>query len=188
MAHPLPADSVRGRVRLFIAQHANLLGADVIECGAKIHDPIAWWMSARDLATGRWTGVDQEPGDNVDVVADLERLPADWAGAFTGAVCSEVLEHVRRPSRALFEIRRVLKPGGVLIVTTLTAFPLHGFPADYRRWTERGLAVELEDSGFVDIRTERAGAVEFRLNDHGEAGVMTLSSPIHAFAVCRVPC
>lgn len=184
----LPPQSVRGAIRTFVAQHADLLGADVLECGSRRHDPIAWWTTARDLAAGKWTGIDLEPGDNVDVVADLHHLPGEWAGRFTGVLCSETLEHVRRPVSALRELYRVMRPGAALIVTTLTAFPIHNFPHDYRRWTEEGLRVELEDAGFDRIVTSRAGSVRFCLNDHGERGETVLDCPIHVFAAAFKPC
>ena len=183
---PLPSTSVRGRIRDFIAARIHLLGDDVLECGSRLHDPSCWWMSARELASGgRWTGVDAQDGENVDIVADLEALPAQWSGRFSGVLCSEVLEHVRRPARALAELHRVLREGGALVVTTLTAFPIHAFPNDYRRWTEAGLKAELEDSGFTGVVTARAGAVRFELNDHGERGTTILDCPIHVFAVAR---
>jgi SAM-dependent methyltransferase len=48
------------------------------------------------------------------VLGDLEAMPfAD--GTFGTVLCSEVLEHVPDPARALWEIRRVLRSGGVLI-------------------------------------------------------------------------
>lgn len=129
-----------------------------------------------------------QAGDNVDVVADIECLPAAWGGRFSGVLCSEVLEHVRRPVRALEELRRVMRPGATLIVTTLTAFPIHAFPNDFRRWTEAGLTAELEDAGFERIRTERAGSVRFNLNDHGEPGFTVLDCPVHVFAIAFRPC
>jgi len=33
-------------------------------------------------------------------------------------VCSEVLEHLTEPSMAIYEMHRILKPGGVLLLTT----------------------------------------------------------------------
>ena len=184
---PLPPDSVRGCIRRFIAQHVDLLGDDVLECGGRVDPAVATWMTARDLARGAWTATDLAPGRNVDVVADLHCLPPNWRRRFTGVLCSEVLEHVRRPQIALTELRRVLRPGGVLLVTTLTAFPIHNFPNDYRRWTEAGLAVELEDAGFTSIKTSAAGSVTFTLNDHGEPGTVKRSCPVHVFAVARAP-
>lgn len=184
---PLPPDSVRGRIAAFITQQADLLGDDVLECGARLPTPSAWWASARFLASGRWTGIDLQPGLNVDAVADLHCLPSEWRQRFSGVLCSETLEHVRRPPQALTELRRVLRPGGALLVTTMTAFPVHNHPNDYRRWTKAGLCAELEDAGFVSIKTESAGSVDFTLNDHGEAGLTRLSCPIHVFAVARSP-
>jgi SAM-dependent methyltransferase len=48
------------------------------------------------------------------VLGDVEAMPFDDA-TFGTVVCTEVLEHVPDPSRALAEIKRVLVPGGVLI-------------------------------------------------------------------------
>lgn len=51
---------------------------------------------------------------------DAETLPfAD--GAFDVVIMSEVIEHLLRPERAVWEISRVLKPGGVFIMTTNNA-------------------------------------------------------------------
>lgn len=48
------------------------------------------------------------------VEGDIESMPFE-DGAFATVVCTEVLEHVPYPATALEEIRRVLKPGGLLI-------------------------------------------------------------------------
>ena len=59
------------------------------------------------------------------VAAEGERL-VFAAASFDGVTCSEVLEHVFDKPRAMAEIARVLKPGGVLLLTTprrsVTAF------------------------------------------------------------------
>jgi len=51
------------------------------------------------------------------VVGDLERLPFTPC-SFDVVVCFEVIEHVHRGELALDELRRVLRPGGVLIVSS----------------------------------------------------------------------
>jgi ubiquinone/menaquinone biosynthesis C-methylase UbiE len=50
-------------------------------------------------------------------VADLHRIPFP-AAAFDLVFCCECLEHVGRPGVVLAELRRVLKPGGRLVLTT----------------------------------------------------------------------
>ncbi len=47
---------------------------------------------------------------------DAERLPLANA-SFDRVLCSEVLEHVRHPERVLQEIARVLRPGGLAVVS-----------------------------------------------------------------------
>jgi len=51
------------------------------------------------------------------VVGDLERLPFAPC-SFDVAVCFEVIEHVNRRELALDELRRILRPEGVLIVSS----------------------------------------------------------------------
>lgn len=184
--HKLPPDTVRGRVRGWIERHADQLGDDVLEVGSRLHVPGAWWLVNRDLARGQWTGIDMQEGDGVDVVADLHSLPAEWEGRFSGVVCSEVLEHVARPWRALPELLRVMRPGALAVFTVPSCFPLHAFPDDYYRFSESGLGVLMEDAGFVDIVLASAGRVDFRLDDHG-ASIAKRSTPMHTFAVARAP-
>jgi SAM-dependent methyltransferase len=59
------------------------------------------------------------------VVADLRRLPFRTA-AFASATCAETLEHVAEDRRALEELSRVLRPGGVLAGSV---------PHDPRQWS-----------------------------------------------------
>jgi 2-polyprenyl-3-methyl-5-hydroxy-6-metoxy-1,4-benzoquinol methylase len=54
--------------------------------------------------------------DSERVVGDILRLPfAD--GTFDVVVSSEVIEHTVEPRRAVSELARVLRPGGVLVIT-----------------------------------------------------------------------
>jgi SAM-dependent methyltransferase len=62
---------------------------------------------------------------------------------------TQVLEHVSSPQAYLREAFRVLKPGGVLLLSTHGVYPDHGCPFDYWRWTADGLTLELERSNYV---------------------------------------
>jgi SAM-dependent methyltransferase len=181
----VPDNCVRGRIRRFIEKQAHLLGNDVLEIGSRMTNANAWWIVNRDLAQGNWIGCDMQPGHGVDVVADIHNPPAEWQGKFSGILCSEVLEHVARPWVALPKIKEMMQPGGWLVVTTLTSFPIHGFPDDYYRYTTSGLRLLLEDAGFRNVHTENAGEIEIKLNDHGEQGFCTRQLPMHVFGVAQ---
>lgn len=181
----LPLNSVRGRIRHFIETHADKLGDDVLEVGSRLTNKDAWWIINRDLAKGQWTGIDMQEGHGVDQVVDIHSPPAEWTGRFSGVLCSEVLEHVARPWLALPKLREIMQPGGWLVVTTLTSFPIHGFPDDFYRYTPSGLKLLLEDAGFKNVVTENAGHIEIKLNDHGETGFCTRQLPLHVFGVAQ---
>ena len=54
---------------------------------------------------------------------------------FDTVIATEVLEHLYEPQRAIDEIYRVLKPGGICILSTRFIYPYHPGPKDYYRFT-----------------------------------------------------
>jgi SAM-dependent methyltransferase len=91
--------------------------------------------------------VDVEPGNDVDVVADLHQLPQDWTNKFDAVLAISVFEHLARPWIAAHEVARVLAPGGFAYVSTHQTFPLHGYPSDYFRFSKEALALIFKDAG-----------------------------------------
>jgi 2-polyprenyl-3-methyl-5-hydroxy-6-metoxy-1,4-benzoquinol methylase len=55
--------------------------------------------------------------DTERVVGDLLALPFEDA-SFDVVICTEVIEHTITPQRAVAELARVLRPGGLLVLTT----------------------------------------------------------------------
>jgi len=74
------------------------------------------------------------PGDSVDIV-----------------LCTQVLEHLKYPPRALQEIRRLLKPGGKLYLTVPFASEEHLMPYDYFRYTRFSLDFLMREQGLTPI-------------------------------------
>jgi SAM-dependent methyltransferase len=88
-------------------------------------------------------------------------FPLDDA-AFDLVLCAETVEHVRDVQLFLSEIRRVLRPGGELALTTPAARPV-GRPEDplsphLRRFTRRSLRRVLGELGFEVRSLERRSA------------------------------
>ncbi len=69
-------------------------------------------------------------------------------------LCTEVLEHLPEPQRAVDEMFRVLKPGGTLLLTTRFLFPIHDAPHDYFRFTKYGLRHLLRRFDVLELREE----------------------------------
>jgi len=94
----------------------------------------------------------KQPG--VDIVADVHEMKTIRDGEFDNVLCTEALEHFYNPFLAVAEIRRVLKPGGRLILSTRFIFPLHEVPHDYFRFTEYGLRRLLADFDILELRPD----------------------------------
>lgn len=71
----------------------------------------------------------------------------------------ESLEHIPYPQKAIDEIHRVLRPNGLLILTTVTSFVIHRFPKDYWRFTPDGIELLLSRFRILDCTLE--GSLEW---------------------------
>src|SRR5213082_2497188 len=69
---------------------------------------------------------DMAAAAGIDKVLDLHNLALPDATVGT-AILLDAIEHVERPWRALEEIARVLKPGGVVVMTSVMYFPIHEY-------------------------------------------------------------
>ena|ERR1700730_5966384 len=84
---------------------------------------------------------------NIDFEYDHDsRLPLG-ATAYDCVLSTQVLEHVHDPFAYLRECKRVLIPGGHLLLTTHGLFEDHACPHDFWRWTGFGLRRLVEDAG-----------------------------------------
>jgi ubiquinone/menaquinone biosynthesis C-methylase UbiE len=83
---------------------------------------------------------------------------------FDVVVCSSIFHYIREPAKALLEMRRVLKPGGVLVLTDwcrdfvlgklYDAFLRAFDPAHFRTYTQAECASLLRHNGFGEIEQE----------------------------------
>jgi len=116
------------------------------------------------------------PGRALDVVLTPgQPVPLNDA-TFETVLSSQTLEHVPSPEFYLRECHRLLKPGGVLILTAPMQWRHHETPHDYYRFTRYGLRHLLESTGFAIEEITPCGGVfallgQILLNTLSERGL-----------------
>jgi SAM-dependent methyltransferase len=127
----------------FIAAHASR--HRTLDIGAQ-NSPYAAHFPQR-------VALDIKRGIGVQIIGDAQALGIRDA-SFEVVLCTEVLEHLPEPQRAIDEIFRVLAPGGQLVLTTRFLFPIHDAPHDYFRFTKYGLRHLLRRFEIVELQEE----------------------------------
>ena len=100
-----------------------------------------------------------------------EALPFDDA-SFDVVVMSEVIEHLLQPELAVWEVARVLRPGGVFVMTTNNAseMPLRSPLSHLFAWIEK--AIGMDHPGFISRRPwVWPEPVDPELTPHGSSDV-----------------
>jgi SAM-dependent methyltransferase len=108
----------------------------VLEVGSKYVNGSIRPLIERFTHPKEYIGVDIEPGKYVDIVLPAEKL-VEYFGeeTFDVVISTELLEHVEDWRLVITNIKRVLKRGGYLYITTRSyGFPYHGYPHDYWRY------------------------------------------------------
>jgi SAM-dependent methyltransferase len=93
----------------------------------------------------------------LDHVSDILAIPVSDA-SFDVLLCTEVLEHVPEPILAVKEFARILRPGGLLLLTTPLGSGLHQEPYHYYGgFTPHWFHKMLGEAGFVNITVQPNG-------------------------------
>jgi len=147
----LPPVTARHRLEAWVRSQKHRLVGPVLDVGTS-RSQRAWI----DTLTERLTldvcrEVYDASTEKPDIQADLEDLSAIEDARFGSVLCTEVLEHVRNPVRALTELLRVTRPGGSLLVSVPWFYPFHPCPLDLRRFTAQGLSLAVEDAGWSEV-------------------------------------
>ena len=141
---------IRGHIRTLYRLSKPYLRKDglFLDIGPQERD-IRDYIGSLDVET-----LDINPASGCTFVGDITKHNEQIEDSRYDAVfCTEVLEHTAYPFDAVREMRRILKPGGTLFLSTPFNFRIHGPLPDYWRFTEHAIRLMLSDFSTVDIMT-----------------------------------
>lgn len=139
-----------------LAAGTLLLDAGAGECAYKqLFDHCVY--KSIDLAVGdsQWNY------KKLDYIAPLDSMPIEDA-TFDAVLCTQVLEHLKKPLESVKEMYRVLKPGGYLFLTVPMSQEEHQVPYDFFRYTSYGLKYICSEAGFREIEVVSFGGTFLR--------------------------
>lgn len=130
-------------VAILSQQYSNLIPqyvrGDVLDLGCG-KAPLfgAYRTQAESVVLSDWPST-RHGNRVIDVYASASEGLPFANDSFDTVIMSDVLEHLWSPKDALAEVRRVLKPGGVLLFNVPFYYWIHEEPHDYFRYTEYAL-------------------------------------------------
>ena len=112
---------------------------------------------------GRYLGLDLPSSPEAvrglpDVYGDACRMPIR-SGSVDTVLSLSMMDLIPDPRLAIAEMRRVLKPGGVLIVEFVQTAPVYQVQADLWRFTRPGVERLLADAGLVPVEIVPIGSL-----------------------------
>ena len=110
-----------------------------------------------------WLFLNNDEGSQPDILTHLPNIPLE-SNSVDVVLCLEVIEYIADYQKLLLEINRVLKKGGVLVLSFPFMYPLHADDKfDYYRFTEPLIRRELSGMFMINefIRMGSIPAVFF---------------------------
>ena len=135
---------IRRSVREFtidvISAYVTDESCTILDIAPQVHEGVAPFVNTSSVVDT----LDIDPSSKATYVADLCDVGNGLPEArYDFIFCTEVLEHVLQPFNAVSNIRRLLKPKGLLFITVPFNFRIHGPLPDCWRFTEHGLRAML---------------------------------------------
>lgn len=142
---------IRGNVSRFVSECGKRYdkeGILVLDVAPQDHEGVKPYFAKAEVET---LDIDKDSGATyiADLCENNEGLIP--AGHFDYVVCTEVLEHTLQPFDAVDEIERILKPGGLALISVPFNFRIHGPLPDCWRFTEHGLRALFKNFEIVEL-------------------------------------
>jgi len=148
---------LRGDILRFITEQLHNFSGTFLDVGCG-RMPYKSLILSPPSQVKRYVGADVEgnPHGQPDLIIDGQHIPLADASV-DSAMATEVLEHCTEPKQLLYEIVRVLKPGGFFLFTVPFLWPLHEVPHDHYRYTPFALKRLFNEAGFTELQLKVHG-------------------------------
>lgn len=149
----------------------DVRGKKIIEIGSRdVNGSVK--QQIMQLEPASYLGIDIEMAAGVDEVCNVYDLVQRYGvESFDVVISTEMVEHVFDWRKAFSQMKSILKPNGVMLITTRSfGFPYHDYPSDYWRFELRDMK-----SIFADMRVE---ALE---SDASDPGVLVAARKLSDF-------
>ena len=154
-------DPENARIRAFLEEQREQIYREllVLDAGAGRRPYKSIFDGTHYESTDMPGGFYPEPHD---FECTLDCIPKP-DGHYDVVLLTQVLEHVPDPKAVLYEIQRVLKPGGKLLLSVPFNAPLHGEPWHFFQFTHYGIAQLAEEVGLKIVEIEKVGGAFWNL-------------------------
>lgn len=143
---------IRNNISKFLKECAKKYdrnGLLILDIAPQIHEGAKAYFRKAEVET-----LDIDSNSGATYIADITKYNKFLSDKmFDIIVCTEVLEHTLDPFSAVKEIYRLLRNGGVLLVTVPFNFRIHGPLPDCWRFTELGLRALFKKFSTINIKS-----------------------------------
>lgn len=137
-----------------------MLEGKILDFGAGTQPYRQYMTKCKEYVSLEYDTEDNRRRKVADIFYDGNSIPLP-SNDFDGILSTQTLEHVPNPGAIVAEWNRVLKPGGLLLITVPFMWPEHEMPYDFQRYASGGLVKLLQNGGF-DIVINNRLLADFR--------------------------
>lgn len=136
------------------------------------------WQKVLEAAGVRYESLERAPRGTFQPthLGDVLDMSAVEDNAYDTLYCSQVLEHVPEPERALLQMKLKLRTDGKLLLSVPHLARRHELPHDYFRYTQEGVRALLERTGFEILELATYGGILSML--HHQVSVLALGATL----------